>query len=180
MLTIIIPKNDELFDEIKQEFISGKEKTLMLEHSLVSISKWESRWLIPFLSDKEKTEEQALDYTRCMIVTPNVDPDIMHQLSDDNLIDIKDYIRHAMSATTAKKSTKKASLDVVTSEVIYYWMVAHNIPFICERWHLNRLLMLIAVCNDKNAAPKKTSKNEAAMRNRSLNASRRKSMGTKG
>jgi hypothetical protein len=180
MLTLIIPKNDELFDEEKQEFITRKEKSLTLEHSLVSISKWESRWMIPFLSNTPKTEEQALDYTRCMIVTKNIDPDIIHQLSNDDLIKIKDYIKSTMSATTVKKNTGKVNKDVVTSEILYYQMVAHNIPFECERWHLNRLLMLITVCNEKNAPAKKSSKHDTATRNKSINSARRKSMGTKG
>ena len=183
MLRITIPAT-ELWDENKEEFITIKEQTLQLEHSLVSLSKWESKWCKPFLSKDIKTEEETLDYIRCMTITQNVDPDVYNFIPNNIREEIKEYIEAPMTATwfSDDKNSKggKGNSEQITSELVYYWMIAQNIPFECEKWHLNRLLTLIKVCNVKNQPPKKMSKKALMSRNAALNAARRKQLNTKG
>lgn len=180
MLQITIPAS-ELWDETKQEFIQVKEQTLKLEHSLVSLSKWESKWHKPFIDNKALTFEETIDYIRCMTITQNVDSDVYNYLTNQNMKEINDYISNPMTATTFSDNKKgKGSDEFVTSELIYYWMIALNIPSEYQKWHLNRLLTLIKVCNVKNQPPKKMSKREIMSRNASLNAARRKRMNSKG
>ena len=181
MLQITIPAVDQCWDEQKQEFISIKEQKLQLEHSLVSLSKWESKWHKAFLAKQDKTYAETLDYIRCMTITPNVDPQVYNFLTVDNINQINDYITAPMTATVfSEDNSGRNNRELVTSELIYYWMIALNIPFECQKWHLNRLLTLIRVCNIKNTPPKKRSKNEIMSRNAALNAARRKQLGTKG
>ena len=180
MLQITIPAV-ELWDERKQEFVTTKEQTLQLEHSLVSLSKWESKWCKPFLTKQEKTFEETLDYIKCMTITQNVDPEVYNYLTNENIEEIKKYIETPMTATYfSDDKTVKSSREQITAELIYYWMIALNIPFECQKWHLNRLLTLIKVCNIKNQPPKKLSKKEIMSRNAALNAARRKQLNTKG
>lgn len=180
MLEITIAER-ELFDEIKQEFVTIKGQTLKLEHSLVSISKWESKWNKPFLGPEEKTFDETIDYIKCMTLTQNVNPDIYKYISTDTIQEVNDYIAAPMTATTFSKDSKGGGgREIITSELIYYWMVALNIPFKCERWHLNRLLTLVRICNIKNEPPKKRSRGEIMSRNAALNAARRKQFNTKG
>ena len=180
MLQITIPAV-ELWDERKQEFVITKEQTLQLEHSLVSISKWESKWCKPFLSKQEKTLEETLDYIKCMTITQNVDPEVYNYLTNENIEEINKYIEAPMTATYfSDDKTVKPSREQITAELIYYWMIALNIPFECQNWHLNRLLTLIKVCNIKNQPPKKRSRKEIMSRNAALNAARRKQLNTKG
>lgn len=179
MLTIKIPDR-EWFNDATQEFITVKGTTLQLEHSLVSLSKWEAKWNIPFLSKDEKTIEQTLDYIRCMTITQNVNPMVYEQLSEENIEQINQYINASKTATTFNNLDHKSSREIVTSELIYYWMIALNVPMECQKWHLNRLLTLIRVCNAKNAPPKKMSARDIMSRNSALNAARRKKYNTKG
>jgi len=180
MLQITIPAV-ELWDERKQEFVTTKEQTLQLEHSLVSLSKWESKWCKAFLTKQEKTFEETLDYIKCMTITQNVDPEVYNYLTNENIEEIKKYIEAPMTATYfSDDKTVKSSREQITAELIYYWMIALNIPFECQKWHLNRLLTLIKVCNIKNQPPKKLSKKEIMSRNAALNAARRKQLNTKG
>ncbi len=179
MLTIKIPDR-EWFNDATQEFITVKGTTLQLEHSLVSLSKWEAKWNVPFLSKEEKTIEQTLDYIRCMTITQNVNPMVYEQLSEENIEQINKYINTSMTATTFNNLDSKSSREIVTSELIYYWMIALNVPMECQKWHLNRLLTLIRVCNAKNAPPKKMSARDIMSRNSALNAARRKKYNTKG
>lgn len=180
MLTITIPAAEQ-WDEKNQQFISTKEQTLQLEHSLVSLSKWESKWCKPFLSSKEKTLEEIIDYVKCMTLTPNVKPEVYNFLTNSNIDQINKYIEAPMTATWfAKDKTGRSSSEQVTSELIYYWMIALNIPFECQKWHLNRLITLIKVCNIKNQPAKKMSKRDIMSRNAALNAARRKQLNTKG
>lgn len=183
MLRITIPSTDA-FNEASGEFITLEEKTLELEHSLVSLSKWESKWCKPFYTKEPKTYAETIDYIKCMTLTENVDPSIYQRLSSKNVEDINAYIEHPMTATTfssnAKTKTGKNSGEKVTSELIYYWMITFNIPVEFEHWHLNRLLTLIQVCEIKNQPPKKMSKRDVMSRNAALNAARRQQMNTRG
>lgn len=179
MLQITIPATEQ-WDEINQEFLSSKETTLRLEHSLVSLSKWESKWCKPFLDKKDKTYEETIDYVKCMTLTPNVDPIIYYTLTEENIKQINEYISAPMTATYINDNKRGGSREIVTSELIYYWMITLNIPFECEKWHLNRLLTLVKVCNIKNQPPKKMSKKSIMSRNAALNAARRKQLNTKG
>lgn len=181
MFTIEVPISPEGWDERKQEFVDAKTQTLQLEHSLVSLSKWESKWQKPFFSKKEMSAEETLDYIKCMTLTKNVDPDVYDRLTRENVKSVIDYINSPMTATTFGKDDKGPNnREIITSELIYYWMIASNIPFECQKWHLNRLITLIRVCSIKNTPPKKRSKRDIMSRNAALNASRRKQMNTKG
>ena len=172
----------ELFDEGKQEFISYKKaQVLQLEHSLISISKWEQKWHKAFLSKNDKTYEETIYYIQCMTLTQNVDPISYYFISDDDMNRINEYISDSMTATFFMKDKKPArSSGIVTSELIYYWMIALGIPFECQKWHLNRLLTLIKICQIKNAPPKKRSERDIMAQNAALNAARRKRLNTKG
>lgn len=180
MLQITIPKR-ELWDELNQAFVQTKEQKLALEHSLVSLSKWESKWCKPFLSKREKTTEETIDYIRCMTLTQNVDPGVYAFLTDDNIREVNAYIAAPMTATWfAQDQTAKGSSEQITAELVYYWMISLNIPFECQKWHLNRLLTLVRVCNIKNSPPKKMGTQELMRRNAALNAARRKQLQSKG
>lgn len=175
MLTIVVPGGN-LFNEETNEFITVKEHKLQLEHSLVSLSKWESKWHKSFLSNKtEKTDEEIMDYIKCMTISQNVDPNIYKLLTRQNIIDINEYINDSMTATyfPEDKSGKKQT-EVITAEVLYYWMIKLQIPVEFQKWHLNRLMALIRVCNIKDQPPKKMSQREVMSRHAAINAARRK------
>lgn len=184
MLKIHIPER-EAFDDSTQEFISIPSTDLTLEHSLVSLSKWESKWHKPYLTDDKKTQEEAIDYIRCMTLTQNVKPEIYNYLTPDIIDQIVEYINDPMTATWfnsknrhAKKTGPRAR-EILTSEVIYYYMIQCQIPFECQKWHLNRLLTLIRVCSEKNN-PEKMSKKDIYSQQRALNAARRAKLHTHG
>lgn len=180
MLEITVPAV-EMFDESKQEFVEAKEQTLQLEHSLVSLSKWESKWHKAFLSKREKTFEETLDYIRCMAITKNVDPSVYYRLSQENVNEINQYILDPMTATYIPEDLGVSGQgDVVTSELIYYWMISLNIPQEYQKWHLNRLLALIKVCNMKNMPAKKINKTDIMRRYTAINEARRKKLHTTG
>jgi hypothetical protein len=180
MLKITIPAG-ELYDEVNNEFINCKEQTLQLEHSLVSLSKWESKWHKPFLSKETKTNEESADYVRCMTLTQNVDQNIYKFVTDNIIEQVTKYIEEPMTATTFKKNNKSINHDVITAEVIYYWMVIFNIPFECQKWHLNRLITLIDVCNEKSKQPKnKKMTNQDLMNRAALNEMRRQQLHSNG
>lgn len=180
MLTIVVPGID-LYDEVREEFTNAEGFTLELEHSLVSLSKWESIFEKPFLGKEDKTTDEVLGYVKAMILTPDVPPDVFDRLSKENVEAINKYIDAKMTATWFSDRPNSArNREVITSELIYYWMVSLNIPFECQHWHLNRLFTLIRIFNIKNAKPKKMSRSEMAARNRELNAQRRAQLGTTG
>ena len=175
----------EMFDEETERFITIKPTTLLLEHSLIAISKWESKYHIPFLEEGQKTDEQLLYYIQCMTITQNVDPKIYDTLPIWQIEEIKSYIEDPMTATwfgdDRKPKKKKFKKDIITSELIYYWMIALNVPSEYEKWHINRLLTLIQVCNAKNSeGDSKMSNKEIVQSNDALNAARRAKFNTKG
>lgn len=182
MLRIEVPMGLTYWDEEKEEFVTPFTEPVDLEHSLVSVSKWESKYCKPFISKADKTPEEVLDYIKMMAVTPNVQPEVWNNLTQQNVDDIQAYIGAPMTATTFSKDQRaKNNREIVTSELIYYWMIALNIPISeCQYWHLNRLLTLIQVCNIKNAPPKKQSKGDIMRRNAALNAERRARLNSKG
>jgi hypothetical protein len=180
MLTIVVP-GVEMFDEQTQEFVTRNDVTLDLEHSLVSLSKWESIYEKAFLGPAEKTAEEVLDYVKIMTLTPDVPDEVFLKLSEDNVTAINKYMEAKMTATWFNEAPgAPKSRDIITAELIYWWMIEFKIPFECETWHLNKLFTLIRVCNIKQAKPKKMSRSEIASRNRELNAQRRSQLGTKG
>lgn len=176
MISITVT-DTEKFNERTGEFITVPGQTIRLEHSLVSVSKWESKWHKPFISRIDKTEDETLDYIRCMSLDDDIDPRVFLCIGNEDLKKIINYIDDPMTATwfNEKNQQKQASSgEEVTSELIYYWMTALNIPMECQHWHLNRLMTLIRVCNIKNQPEKKMSKREALQRQQALNAARRK------
>lgn len=180
MLEIIVPEQEQ-WDELKEEFVKTPKTELRLEHSLISISKWESKWHKPFLGNDKKSAEETIDYIRCMCMTPNVAPNVFYALTKDNVTAINEYISDPMTATTiSDDKSGKRNREIMTSEVIYSWMISLNIPPEYAKWHLNRLIMLIRVCNKHNAPPKKMSTNEILSRNRSINEARRAALHSKG
>lgn len=171
----------EMWDERKQEFVQTGERELMLEHSLVSLAKWESKWQKPFLDQKPKTGDEMLDYVRCMTITQNVSPETYSRLTTGNMAEIEQYISRPMIATTfSAEQHGNRNGEKTTAELIYYWMVTLSIPFECEKWHLNRLLALIRVCNLKNQPARKKSQRAILQENRALNAARRQRLRTRG
>lgn len=180
MLTIVVGEV-EAFDNRSEEFTTQGGSELELEHSLVSLSKWESKYEKPFLSKDDKTAEEVLDYVKFMVVTPKVPDEFLGKLSEKNIKDINAYIDAKMTATTISElPNQPRQREIITAEIVYYWMISFNIPFECETWHLNRLFTLIRVCNIKQEKPRKMSRTEIAARNRDLNAQRRAQMGTRG
>ena len=180
MLRVTIPATEQ-WDEAKQEFVNTKEQTLQLEHSLVSLSKWESKWCKPFLAKEARTDEETIDYIKCMTLTQNVDPNVYNFIPNEVRKQIMEYIEAPMTATWFNEEKQsKGSQEQITSELVYYWMISLNVPFECQKWHLNRLLTLIKVCNIKNQPPKKMGKKALMSRNAALNAARRKQLHTKG
>lgn len=182
MLPIFIPAT-EAWDSKRRVFINHDAITLQLEHSLVSLSKWESKWNKPFLAKGEKTDEETLDYIRCMMVTENVPQWAYDHIATDGQIieQIRTYINAPMTATTfSKDNSTKVNREVITSEIIYYWMISFNIPVEFQHWHLNRLITLIRVCGAKSAKPQKTSRKDIMSRNAALNEARKKQLNTRG
>lgn len=180
MLKLIVGEK-ELYDEVTNTFSTVGGFVLELEHSLISVSKWESEFQKPFLVGGKKTTVEVLAYIKEMILTLDYPYDVLTKLSEENLRQVNDYIESTQSATTfGMMPQQKGRAETITSELIYYWMVAFNIPFECETWHLNRLFSLIRICNVKNSKPKKMSQREIANRNRELNAERRARLGTTG
>ena len=169
----------ELYDNAKGMFIDVKPQTLVLEHSLISLSKWEAKHHQMWLEKKDKTGAELLDYIRCMTINGNVPDTTYYALSEQNFKDILEYMEDPMTASSVYEPPRKSRNEPVSSELIYYWMIQYGIPFECEKWHINRLIMLIKICNAKNN-PKKMSKEEVLAQNRALNKARRNVLHTRG
>lgn len=182
MLTLTLPKVEEVYDEINDQFLELPEVTLEFEHSLVALSSWESKWEVPFLGAEELTEEQTLSYIEEMCLTPNPPEGFVHRLSPDQLQKINDYIARKATATWFKKvPMKPGRTEIITSELVYYWLVAFQIDWQAQYWHLNRLFTLVRVCNEKNNPKKnKRSRADIAADRRTLNAQRKAQFGTPG
>lgn len=176
-LTIVTAEG---FDDSKNEFVEYETAMVELEHSLLSLSKWESKWEIPFLGSEEKTDEQVLDYVRMMILGDEITEELLSKFTVKEFDTIKKYINAKMTATTFNETKKETAKEVITAEIIYYWMIALGIPFECETWHLERLLTLIKVCNIKNAPKDKRSARQSAEERRALNEQRRRETGSRG
>lgn len=182
MLEIVIPAA-EYYDEEQNLFIETKHQKLQLEHSLVSLARWEAQWKKPFMSSEQKTIDETIDYIRCMTITQNVDPMVYKSIPKRTRDQITEYINAPMTATKFTDSQDKTqSNEVVTAELIYFWMIASGIPFECQKWHLNRLLTLIRVCNIKNNPPDKRrmGRQELMNRNHLLNEQRKAQLKTRG
>jgi hypothetical protein len=181
MLTIVVP-GVEAFDESAQEFVTVGDVPLELEHSLISLSKWESEFEKPFLNKSEKTSDEVIGYIRAMTLTPNVPVDVWKKLTEGNFAEINKYIDAKMTGTTVYELNEppKTKQEIVTAELIYYWLVVYNIPWETQYWHLNKLFTLIRVCSVKAEKPKKMSKAEIAKLHRDENARRRAKYNTKG
>lgn len=182
MLHIVIP-DAELYDENNNEFVIRKGASLTMEHSLLSLAKWESKYHKPFLTDGEKTLEETLDYYQCMTITQNIDPSVYRNITLEISKQIDAYMSDPMSAATFNDSFLNKKMNdgsFITAEIIYYWMICANIPFECQKWHLNRLLNLIRVVSAKNAPTKKIPKSELLARQRRLNEERKARFKTKG
>lgn len=185
MLEIIVP-GTEFYDENADNglgaFVETKDHVLKLEHSLLSVSKWEAKWHKKYLDHGDKTQEEMLDYVRCMTIN-QVDPIVYRSLTQQNVLDIKNYIEDSMTATTFSNEDGKRNRHIPSSEELYYDMTALNIPFDpCEKWHLNRLMVLIRICSIKNAPPKKGRKNKGntAKKWAAMNQERKARLGSSG
>lgn len=183
MLEIVIPKG-EYFNEVTKEFEYTKPVTLQMEHSLISIAKWEARHHKAYLSRRrDKTYEEMIDYFRCMTINKNVDQTVYDRLTKEQMVEIENYLNDPMTATYMPNDNddgSKGPSDTITAELIYYWMISYNIPPDYRKWHINQLMALINVCGRKNSAPKKHSTSDLARRNARLNAERRARMNSKG
>jgi len=180
MLNITIP-SIELWDEKDQVFRTSPEYKLQLEHSLVSLSKWESKWKKPFLTSKDKSTGETIDYIRCMTITQNVDPIAYSFIGKEVMQKVTEYIDDSMTATTfSQPKDKPTNKEIITAEIIYYWLVTFQINWEAQKWHLNRLLALINVCSIKNQPKTKMGRKEAQRTQRELNASRKSKLNTSG
>lgn len=181
MLQIYVP-GQEYWDEKKEEFKTGPDTIINLEHSLIAISKWESKWHKPFLNKIQPSAEELMDYIKCMTINQNVKDDVYDRLTKNDIDKILQYMNDPMTGTTITEcgTYKNRRPEIVSSELIYYWMVVNQIPFECQKWHINRLMTLIRICGIKNRPDKKMSKRNVMQQNAALNAARRQKLHTRG
>lgn len=179
MLTITVPKQ-EMWDEIKEEFVYQDEVTLHLEHSLVAISKWESAWHKRFFSNEEKSDEEIVDYIKCMTLDEDIPSDVYYRISDENFKEINDYLGDPMTATVLPKTRDTGKKENLSAELIYYYMFSCGIPEECSRWHIARLVTLLGVYGVKNAPKKRRSRADLTASHRAINEANRRKFNTKG
>lgn len=170
----------EFYDERKNEFVEIKEQTIVIKHSLVSLSKWEAKWHKPFLSSVQKSWDESIDYVRCMTLTQKVNPLVYSAITPAIFNEINEYIDDPMTARKFREDENRGRSEPITSELIYYWMISLGIPMECQKWHLNRLLALIRLCSIKNTPPKKGHSMNYLQQRNALNASRRKALHSRG
>lgn len=171
----------EYYDEVENRIIKIPAKVACLEHSLRSIAKWESKWNVPFLSNKEKTREQSIDYIRCMETTGRTDLSFIDYITQEQINQISEYINANMTATTInRRGSKRQSREIVTAEIVYFWMIQYEIPSEYDKWHFNRLLTLIEVCSIKSGPQQKMGHKEQMAQQRALNEARRAQYKTRG
>lgn len=173
-------KETTFFDDRDQRFIDIGETTISLEHSLVSISKWEAKWKKSFISSKEKSVEELLDYIRMMTITQNVKPETYLAITEEQFNEVCQYIEDPMTATTFNDNKKSTSSSIITSELVYYWMIECGIPMECQKWHFNRLMTLIRVCKIKMKPTSKMTKSDTAKMYNNLNEQRKAKLHTRG
>ena len=179
MIEINVVEN-EIYIPSSNKFMVIPSCTLILEHSLMSVAKWESKWHKPYLTGKKKSYEEELDYIRCMVVGPIKNEYVFGILSSENLIQIRNYIDDPMTATTFSKNNRSVSKEIITAEIIYYRMFNNNIPLECQKWHLNRLLTLIRVCDNKSGPVSKMNKKQTSQYYAEQNALRRQKYNNRG
>ena len=179
MLQITLPAT-RFFNESTEEYVMLDPVTLKLEHSLISIQRWESKWHKSYLSSTDLTREEKTDYLRCMSLDPNIDPKVFERLTKDDIMALKKYMTDPMTGTTFSKNNERPQHKIITAEIIYYWMTTYNIPFECAKWHINQLMTLIRVCSIKNSPKGKTNTREAAQSRAALNKARRARLGSSG
>lgn len=185
----VINLGDELFDEETNTFLHPVGKKLHLEHSLLSISKWEAEWEIPFLNT-DKTSEQSLSYIKCCVLDDDFDELLLNTLSDKNILDFNAYLSKGMTAkkiidlrsslSQKRKSRRPASQKALTSEDIYYSMIQFHVWKECEEWPLQRLLSLLQLCSLKSNSTGEMSKSDQAKFYREENARRKAKYHTNG
>lgn len=180
MLELTIPES-EFYDSKSNKFITSPECKVSLEHSLISIAKWEAKWHEPYLGPQKKTYKQEQDYIRCMLLAPLKNDFLFESIfTSENIVKIRAYLDDSMTATTFSKTNQRTSKKIVTAEVIYCRMFACNIPMECQKWHLNRLLTLLRVCEIESGPKEKMSKKQSAERFSKLNAARRAKLNSRG
>lgn len=185
MLKVVVPYK-EFYDEKNNEFVTVEETTLQLEHSLLSISKWEAKWKKPFLGKEERTREELLDYVKCMTINGNIDKNVYLALPNSVFREILEYLDDPHTATVINEirhpgaPKRRSSSEFITSELVYYWMVALQIPFECQKWNFNRLMTLIRICEIKQSPKQKMAKSQILANNHELNKARREALNTRG
>lgn len=181
MLSINIPET-ELFDEETDRFMKVKPQSLNLEHSLISISKWETNHCKPFLTKEKKSTEEILDYIRCMIINPPKNVDIVKAFTSKEINEVIEYINKKKTATTVTFFSKQphSKQETITSELVYYWMFSAGIAIECEKWPLDRLFALIKIFGAKNAPKQKGTNREYKRMQSDINAKRRAALHSKG
>lgn len=180
ILVLEFPEYDQ-FDRVTEEFVTFPPARLTLVHNLLSIVRWESKWKRSFVDRPPSSVDEVIDYVECMADGQPSVPHMLERLTRDHTEAIKAYIADPMSASVMlSRPGQTKSSEKMTSDLIYYYMVTFQIPFEAEEWHLNRLLMLIRICNAKQSAGQKTNSKSAASQRAALNRARRARAGSRG
>lgn len=158
----------------------GKVVRLQFEHSLRSLSKWESKNKIAFLAGREKTPAQMVDYYRCMLLSPE-DPDLVYLLDPSQMEELTNYINENQTASSVpNEGPTQYNPETTTSELVYFWMTALKINWEAQDWHFSRLMMLVQITSYKQQPPKKRNPREVLSDMRRENERRKKLFNTSG